>query len=67
MNSRNAVLVRRYKISVFYQLVTAAKAKILRETLRDHDGNRSRAARALGLQRTCLLRLIRELGIETAR
>jgi DNA-binding NtrC family response regulator len=37
---------------------------LLKETLEKYHGNRSQAARALGLQRTYLLRLIREYHID---
>jgi transcriptional regulator with PAS, ATPase and Fis domain len=50
---------RYYKTSLFYQLVTAAKARIIREPFRRHGGDRTHAARALGIQRTYLIRLIR--------
>ena len=44
-----------------------AKRAILRDTLARHDGNRSRAARELGLQRTYMQRLIRELLLPERR
>jgi DNA-binding NtrC family response regulator len=39
------------------------KRQLVLETLAIHEGNRSRAAAALMIERTSLLRLIRELGI----
>lgn len=41
----------------------AFKRQLIVEVLAQYDGNRSRAAAALGIERTSLLRLIRELGI----
>jgi hypothetical protein len=52
-----------HKASLFYRLVDAAKVRILKEALRRHRGNRTHAARALGIQRTCLIRLIQTLGV----
>ena len=52
MNAKDAALIRRYKASLFYRLVDAAKVRILNEALRRHGGNRTHAARALGTQRT---------------
>ena len=39
------------------------KRQLVVETLASHEGNRTRAAVALMIERTSLLRLIRELGI----
>ena len=39
------------------------KRKLIEATLHQARGNRTHAARVLGLQRTYLLRLIRDLGI----
>jgi DNA-binding NtrC family response regulator len=55
---------RYYKTSLFYELLTAAKIRILREALQRHQGNRTHTARALGLQRTYLIRLLKMLGME---
>ncbi len=60
----DAAVLRRYKLSTYHRLVDAAKVKILREALRKHHGNRTHTARALGLQRSYLIRLIRRLGVE---
>jgi len=47
----------------FHGAVSAFKRHLLEATLTQSGGNRTRAARALGLQRTYLLRLIREFEI----
>ncbi|PYN80056.1 MAG: hypothetical protein DMD96_15380 [Candidatus Rokuibacteriota bacterium] len=39
------------------------KRRLIEATLHQVRGNRTHAARALGLQRTYLLRLIRDLGV----
>jgi len=57
-------LVCRCKTSLFYQLVTTEKARIISEALRRHNGNRTHTAKALGLQRTYLIRLIRTLRLK---
>jgi len=43
--------------------VCAFKRRLIECALREQRGNRTHAARALGLQRTYLLRLIRDLGV----
>jgi DNA-binding NtrC family response regulator len=43
--------------------VSEFKRRLIETSLREADGNRTHAARALGLQRTYLLRLIRELHV----
>jgi hypothetical protein len=48
----------------FHGAVSQFKRRLLEATLTRLGGNRTRAARALGLQRTYLLRLIREFGID---
>lgn len=40
------------------------KRRLIEATLHQSRGNRTHAARVLGLQRTYLLRLIRELGVD---
>ena len=58
---------RRYtKVPVtrFHEIVEQFRRTLIIETLRAHKGNRTAAARAIGLQRTYLLRLIREYGID---
>jgi DNA-binding NtrC family response regulator len=47
----------------FRGAVCAFKRHLIEATLREARGNRTHAARALGLQRTYLLRLIRDLGV----
>ena len=47
----------------YHAQVTAAKREILRIALLDADGNRTEAARRLGLQRTHFCRLIRAHGL----
>jgi len=47
----------------FHGAVSEFKRHLIEATLHQLGGNRTRAARALGLQRTYLLRLIRELGV----
>ncbi len=42
----------------------AQQLRSIRETLRRHGGNRSHAARALGIQRTYLIRLIRTVDVK---
>jgi len=50
-------------VSAFHQGVEAYKRQLLQTTLEAHRGNRTHAARALGLQRTYLLRLMRDLEV----
>jgi DNA-binding NtrC family response regulator len=47
----------------FHGAVSAFKRHLIEATLSQAGGNRTQAARALGLQRTYLLRLIRDLGV----
>ena len=47
----------------YHGAVCEFKRRLIETTLRQAQGNRTHAARALGLQRTYLLRLIRELGV----
>lgn len=46
-----------------HEAVSAFKRSLVLEVLAAKGGNRSRAAAALQIERTSLLRLIRELGI----
>jgi DNA-binding NtrC family response regulator len=48
----------------FHGAVTEFKRRLIEATLTQQSGNRTRAARALGLQRTYLLRLMREFEIK---
>ena len=47
----------------FHGAVCDFKRRLIEATLLQARGNRTHAARALGLQRTYLLRLIRDLGV----
>jgi DNA-binding NtrC family response regulator len=47
----------------FHDAVSEFKRRLIESTLRESQGNRTHAARLLGLQRTYLLRLIRELRV----
>jgi DNA-binding NtrC family response regulator len=47
----------------FHGAVSEFKRRLIEATLAQMGGNRTRTARALGLQRTYLLRLMREFGI----
>jgi DNA-binding NtrC family response regulator len=47
----------------YHGAVSDFKRRLIETTLQQMRGNRTHAARALGLQRTYLLRLIRELGV----
>lgn len=49
--------------NLFHESVVEAKRAILTEALTQAGGNRTKAARVLGMQRTYLLRLIRQYGI----
>jgi len=51
----------------FHGAVTDFKRRLIEATLAQLGGNRTQAARALGLQRTYLLRLIREFGVDVPR
>ena len=47
----------------YHGAVSEFKRRLIEATLHQMQGNRTHAARALGLQRTYLLRLIRDLGV----
>jgi len=47
----------------FHGAVSEFKRRLIEATLTQAGGNRTRAARALGLQRTYLLRLMREFQV----
>ena len=47
----------------YQRAVETFKREFLALTLAAHSGNRSRAARALGVQRTYFVRLIRQFGL----
>ena len=47
----------------YHGAVSEFKRRLIEATLHRVQGNRTHAARVLGLQRTYLLRLIRDLGV----
>jgi DNA-binding NtrC family response regulator len=47
----------------YHGAVSDFKRRLIEATLQQMRGNRTHTARALGLQRTYLLRLMRELGV----
>jgi hypothetical protein len=51
----------------YHDAVSAFKRRLIEATLLGAGGNRSHAARALGLQRTYLLRLMREFRVDVPR
>jgi DNA-binding NtrC family response regulator len=51
----------------YQKAVDEFKRRFLTEKLVEHGGNRTRAAKALGMQRTYLMRLIREFGLQIPR
>ena len=52
--------------ATWHVAIAAFKRALIERALADAGGNRTRAARSLGLQRTYLLRLMREMGVPTA-
>ena len=52
--------------ATWHAAIAAFKRALIERALADAGGNRTRAARSLGLQRTYLLRLMREMGVPTA-
>ena len=50
-------------IGHYHDAVRNFKREFLLQMLAAHGGNRTRTARAIGLQRTYLLRLLREFGL----
>lgn len=50
--------------SVYHSLLTAFKTELIKRALGATGSNRTYAARLLGLQRTYLHRLMRELGVD---
>lgn len=50
-------------VNAYHKEVENFKRELITRTLIAHGGNRTHAAKTLGLQRTYLLRLIRELGL----
>ncbi len=59
--------VTREAVRTYHAAVEEFKRGLIASTLRRTAGNRTRAARLLGLQRTYLARLIRDLGLAGAR
>lgn len=53
--------------SAYHREVARFRRSLIRAALEAHGGNRTHAARTLGLQRTYLLRLIRDFGIDVPR
>ena len=53
--------------SVYHSLLAAFQAEVIKRALTATGGNRTHAARLLGLQRTYLLRLMRDRGIDGPR
>ena len=51
-------------VETFHDAVQQFKRDFLTTKLAAHGGNRTRTAQAIGLQRTYLLRLIREFGLK---
>jgi DNA-binding NtrC family response regulator len=53
--------------ATWHDEVVIFKRRLLEARLIAHDGNRTHTARSLGLQRTYLLRLLRELQVDVPR
>lgn len=53
--------------SVYHSLLAAFQVEVIRRALTATGGNRTHAARLLGLQRTYLIRLMRDRGIDVPR
>lgn len=51
------------RVAGYHGAVCDFKRRLIEGTLHQMRGNRTHAARVLGLQRTYLLRLIRDLGV----
>jgi len=47
----------------YRELVDGFQRRLIEETLREYGGNRSEAARQLGMHRSALVRLMKRLGI----
>lgn len=52
------------KRGLYYELVDAFKRDLIKRVVTECGGNRTEAAEALGLQRTYLLTLIRDLPVK---
>ena len=53
--------------SVYHSLLAAVQVEVIKRALAATGGNRTHAARLLGLQRTYLLRLMRDRDIDVPR
>ena len=53
--------------ATWHMAITTFKRELIERALKQTRGNRTRAARALGLQRTYLLRLMREMHLAAPR
>ena len=58
-----ATVLHRASAAGYHVAVSDFKRRLIEATLHQMRGNRTHAAKALGLQRTYLLRLIRDLGV----
>ncbi|MGH7331610.1 MAG: helix-turn-helix domain-containing protein [Candidatus Rokuibacteriota bacterium] len=61
-----AVWIAMANAGTYHAAVRDSKRHLIEGTLRRLGGNRAQAARVLGLQRTYLLRLIRQLSVATS-
>ena len=52
------------RVETYHEAVSRFRREFLAQALVAHGGNRTRTAQAIGLQRTYLLRLIREFGLK---
>jgi DNA-binding NtrC family response regulator len=50
-------------LSYYNEAIRDFRRELIERTLHEFDGNRTHAARALGLERTSLQRLIRDLAV----
>jgi DNA-binding NtrC family response regulator len=53
--------------ATWHESIATCKRALIERALRRAHGNRTRAAERLGLQRTYLLRLMREMGVSAPR
>jgi len=63
---RNRVNSKLMRMRGFHETIRNFKRLLLEVTLAEHGGNRSRTAVALGLERTYLLRLIKQFTVRCA-
>lgn len=64
VKNKRGAMPEKFHSGHLYEAMSAFKRDLIRRALLRYDGNRSYAAAALGIDRTSLLRLIRELGVE---